>query len=254
MVFSNPRNWINITAVFFERQRKCRNINMTSVKLMKIGKNAPFCLSIMTWKINGVGIEKSDIVTFCGGAFFDVEGISWKFFQIILSCWISVSGWSNCCNTLIRPNSCFLYFWIVASIPPGCCNRECSFSACVCSDDKISEKCCCNSTDVILTCPVKFSEKENSVWDLQRILFYSLSCVFVWFHRCFTSRRFSTLLSLIIIIIIVNFKRSTSKWINSSVSTWFHDFSREIAIFRIQKISVSSMRNIETSLWRKLKE
>ena len=35
--------------------------------------NALFRLSVMTWKINGVGIEDSDLASSCGGTFFNVQ-------------------------------------------------------------------------------------------------------------------------------------------------------------------------------------
>ena len=54
---------------------------------------ASFCLFVITWKTNGVGMANSDVATQKGGTFFDVEGIillnSWK----KISCWSSVSNW-----------------------------------------------------------------------------------------------------------------------------------------------------------------
>ena len=46
-----------------------------SVKLMAYVLNALFCLSVLTWIKNGVGIKNSDLATFYDLTFFDVEAI-----------------------------------------------------------------------------------------------------------------------------------------------------------------------------------
>ena len=81
------------------------------------------------------------------GYFFDVVGITWLFSSVILSSWTPVSGWINCYNNWLRSSSCFYNIWFVTSIPLWCCSPQRSFSASVWSDEKISEKCWCNSKD-----------------------------------------------------------------------------------------------------------
>ena len=63
-----------------------------SVKLMASVVNARFCLSVMRWKTNVVGLENSDLATCCGGTFFGVAGIILVTSGGILSFWISRSS------------------------------------------------------------------------------------------------------------------------------------------------------------------
>ena len=84
------------------------------------------------------------------------------FRRLFLSSWISVSSWFNSCIIWLRSSSYFRNNWFADSILGYCCNRKRSFSASVCSDEKTSETCCCNSTDGFFICPVSFPEWVDS--------------------------------------------------------------------------------------------
>ena len=62
-----------------------------AVMLIASVRSAIFCLSVITRKMNGVGIGKSDPAACCGSTTFEVEGITSVFSRVILSFWISVS-------------------------------------------------------------------------------------------------------------------------------------------------------------------
>ena len=95
--------------------------------------------------------------------FFCVEGISWVFSERTSSCWVSVTSWFNCFNKRLRSSFCIRNDWFAASSLCWCCSRKRSISVWVCSDEKISENCCCKNTDGFGLCPVNNSEQEDSL-------------------------------------------------------------------------------------------
>ena len=200
------------------------------VKLLAYLVNARFCVSVITWKTNGVRIKNSDHPTCRCVTFIDVESISWVFHEGISSRGVSVSSWFNWFINWICSISCFRKNWFAASLLRWCCNPKRSFSIYICSDEKISENCCCSFTEGVWSLTSQYLRMRRFL-DLQRILLCIISWICIWFHRCFILKRFCILFSVVIYIINFVFRWSLWVWYNSS-SLWhcFINFPRELEL------------------------
>ena len=85
LVFSNQKDWININTVFLTRQRTCWTKGKFFSKATSNFNNAHVCLSLMTWKNSGVGLENSEFATWWYLFWCRVDHFSF-FSRIKLSC------------------------------------------------------------------------------------------------------------------------------------------------------------------------
>ena len=82
-----------------------------------ICNSCSFRLSVVTRKVNGLGIDKSEQATSFDCFVFEFTGIIPVFSQRMLSSLTTLSGCSICCNSWLRFSSCFRKIWFLPLTP-----------------------------------------------------------------------------------------------------------------------------------------
>ena len=161
MVSSNQTEWKDILTIVLKNYRIYWTFSVDKLleKVIASVINGLFRLSVIAWKMNGIGIETSALAPYCDIlCFSDVKRINWVVSRVLLSSCTTVSGWINCCNSWFRSTTCFRNNWFAALILFWCCSFQRSISSWVWFNEKTSVNCCSRTNDGFCVCSVNYSE------------------------------------------------------------------------------------------------